>query len=201
MAINNISGAYRAARSVSPPKVKASEEGLFKPITAKVSGALSDEYVEQIKACARKAAADGTNMVSSGYASMRDAQMGKHVSPDRGRAISQVSAMFKNPNLVLHPGENLFDLLSIPFTATINRGPMFGTTAEIYNKNGEMIAGYRDGGGWTSVPTADESRFQYESNQIYREAYNAAKAEIAAAKQTAAPAVSGDASTSFDVKA
>lgn len=197
MAINNISGAYRAARTVSPPKVKASEEGLFKPITAKVSGALSDEYVEQIKACARKAAADGTNMVSSGYASMRDAQMGKHVSPDRGRAISQVSAMFKNPNLVLHPGENLFDLLSIPFTATINRGPMFGTTAEIYNKNGEMIAGYRDGGGWTSVPTADESRFQYESNQIYREAYNAAKAEIAAAKQTAAPAVS----SGFSVRA
>ena len=64
-----------------------------------------------------------------------------------------------------------------------------------------MIAGYRSDGGWTSVPTADESRFQYESNQIYREAYNAAKAEIAAAQQTAAPAVSGDASTSFDVKA
>lgn len=201
MKINSIPGAYRAASTIFAPKVKASEEGLFRPITAKVSGALSDEYVEQIRACARKAATDGTNMVSSGYASMRDAQMGKHVSPDRGRAISQVSAMFKNPNLVLHPGENLFDLLSIPFTATINRGPMFGTTAEIYNKNGEMIAGYRDGGGWTSVPTADESRFQYESNQIYREAYNAAKAEIAAAKQTAAPAVSGDAPASFDVKA
>ena len=201
MSINGISGAYRAITTISAPKVKASEEGLFKPITAKVSGALSDDYVEQIKACARKAAADGTNMVSSGYASLRDAQMGKSVSPDRGRAISQVSAMFKNPNLVLHPGENLFDLLSIPFTATINRGPMFGTTAEIYNKNGEMIAGYRDGGGWTSVPTADESRFQYESNQIYREAYNAAKAEIAAGKQTVAPAVSGDAPTSFDIKA
>ena len=201
MKINSIPGAYRAASTIFAPKVKASEEGLFRPITAKVSGALSDEYVEQIRACARKAATDGTNMVSSGYASMRDAQMGKHVSPDRGRAISQVSAMFKNPNLVLHPGENLFDLLSIPFTATINRGPMFGTTAEIYNKNGEMIAGYRDGGGWTSVPTADESRFQYESNQIYREAYNAAKAEIAAAKQTAAPAVSGDTPASFDVKA
>ena len=78
---------------------------------------------------------------------------------------------------------------------------MFGTTAEIYNENGEMIAGYRDGGGWTSVPTADESRFQYESNQIYREAYRAAEAEIAAGKQAAAPAVSGDASVSFDVKA
>ena len=186
----------------APQRVKAGEEGLFKPITTKVSGALSDEYVEQIKACARKAAADGTNMVSSGYASMRDAQMGKHISPDRGKAISQVSTMLNNPNLVLNPGENLFDLLSIPYTATICNGARFGMTAEIYNKNGEMIAGYRSDGGWTSVPTADESRFQYESNQIYREAYNAAKAEIAnAAQQTAAPAVSGAASASFDVKA
>ena len=33
---------------------------LFKPITSKVSGALSDEYVEQIKACARKATAQQT---------------------------------------------------------------------------------------------------------------------------------------------
>lgn len=91
--------------------------------------------------------------------------------------------------------------LSIPFTATINKGVWFGTTAEIYNANGEMIAGYRENGGWFPVPTADESRFQYESNQIYREAYNAAKAEIAAGQQTAAPAVSGDVSASFDVKA
>lgn len=65
---------------MSAPKISVSEDGLFEPISSKVSGALSDEYVEQIKACARKAAADGTNMVSSGYASMRDAQMGKHVS-------------------------------------------------------------------------------------------------------------------------
>lgn len=47
---------------------------------------------------------------------------------------------------------------------------------------------------WTSVPTKDESRFQYESNQIYREAYNAAKAEIAAAQN-------GGEIAGFDVKA
>ena len=210
MSINSISGAYNSygsyratsrTTSVSAPKISVSEDGLFEPISSKVSGALSDEYVEQIKACARKAAADGTNMVSSGYASMRDAQMGKHVSPDRGRAISQVSTMLNNPNLVLRPGENLFDLLSIPFTATINNGALFGKTAEIYDKNGEMIAGYRESGGWFDVPTKDETRFQYKSNQIYREAYKAAEAEIATGKQIAAPAVSGDASAGFDVKA
>ena len=79
---------------------------------------------------------------------------------------------------------------------------MFGTTAEIYSKNGEMIAGYRDSCGWFDVPTKDETRFQYESNQIYREAYNAAKAELSnGAQQTAAPAVNGDVAASFDVKA
>ena len=65
-----------------------------------------------------------------------------------------------------------------------------------------MIAGFHsDNGFWNSVPTADKTRFQYESNQIYREAYNAAKAEIAAAQQTSAPAMCGDASVSFDTKA
>ena len=62
MTINNISGAYSSYRtsSVTAPKVSASEEGLFEPISTKVSSALSDEYIEQIKACARQAAADGT---------------------------------------------------------------------------------------------------------------------------------------------
>ena len=79
MTINSISGAYssygsyrvtsRTANS-SASKISVSEDGLFEPISSKVSGALSDEYVERIKACARKAAADGTNMVSSGYISL-----------------------------------------------------------------------------------------------------------------------------------
>lgn len=101
MTINGIPNSYRAVTTITAPKVKASEEGLFKPITAKVSGALSDEYIEQIKACARKAATEGTNMVSSGYAAARDAQMEKFISPDRGKAISQVSAALNDRNRVL----------------------------------------------------------------------------------------------------
>lgn len=200
MTINNISGAYRATSTIAAPKVKASEEGLFKPITAKVSGALSDEYVEQIKACARKAAADGTNMVSSGYTAICNEQMAKHISPDRSKAISQVSTALNSVTRAWKSGKNILNLFGLPYTANVFKGPL-KTTAEIYNENGEMIAGYHsDNGFWNSVPTADETRFQYESAQIYREAYNAAKAEIAAAQQTAAPAVSGGASASFDVK-
>ena len=207
MKINNIPNCYRVGTTISAPKVKASEEGLFKPITAKVSGALSVEYVEQIKAQARADAAKGRYMDGydkkqrTGFSAMRDAQMKQYVSPDRKKPISQVSAAINNPNRVQKSGSTLLDLLCIPFTAKVSNGPVFGTTAEIYDGNGEMIAGYRESGGWFDVPTKDETRFQYESNQIYCEAYKAAEAEIAAGKQTAAPTVSGDVPASFDVKA
>lgn len=198
-------GFYKTT-SISAPKVSASEEGLFKPITAKVSGALSDEYIDKIRAQARADAAKGSYMDGydkkqrTGFSAMRDAQMKRYVSPSREKATSEMSSVISSRNFFLRPGENLLDLLSIPYRATICKGALFGTTSEIYNEDGEMIAGYRDSCGWFDVPTKDETRFQYESNQIYREAYRAAEAEIAAGKQAAAPAVSGDASVSFDVK-
>lgn len=211
MTINSISGAYssyaayRGTVNGSAIKVSVSEDGLFEPISSKVSSALSDEYIEQIKAQARADAAKGSYMDGyeqrTGYTALMNSQMKQCVSPDRTKAISQVSAMINSPNLVLHPGENLFDLLSIPYSATIAKGALLGTTAEIYNADGEMIAGYGSFG-WTDVPTKDETRFQYESNQIYCAAYKAAQAEMAnGTQQTAAPAVSGDAPASFDVKA
>ena len=216
MTINSISGVYNsfgsyratsktANRSVS--KVSVSEDGLFEPISSKVSNALSDEYVEQIKAQARADAAKGRYMDGydskqrTGFTAMMNTQMKQYVSPNRAKPTSQVSAAINDPKRVWHTGANLLDLLDSLCTAKVFHGPMFGTTAEIYDRNGEMIAGYRDSCGWFDVPTKDETRFQYESNHIYREAYKAAEAEIADAKQTAAPAVSGDASASFDVKA
>lgn len=202
MAINSIPGSYRAGSTIAAPKVKASEEGLFKPISGKVSGAMSDEYIEKIKSCARQAAASGKNMVESGYAAIRDAQMGKSVSPDRSKAISQVSMALNSVTRAWKSGKNILSLFGLPYTANVFKGPL-KTTAEIFDENGEMIAGFHsDNGVWNSVPTSDETRFQYESNQIYREAYNAAKAEMAAAaRQTGTPAVGGDASASFDMKA
>lgn len=128
--------------------------------------------------------------------------MKQYVSPDREKATSQVSTAINNSKHVGKSGSTLLDLLCIPYTAKVFNGPVFGTTAEIYNENGEMIAGYRDSCGWFDVPTKDETRFQYESNQIYCAAYKAAQAEMAnGTQQTATPAVSGGASASFDVKA
>lgn len=129
-----------------------------------------------------------------------NSQMKQCVSPDRTKAISQVSAMINSPNLVLHPGENLFDLLSIPYSATIAKGALFGTTAEIYNADGEMIAGYGSFG-WTDVPTKDETRFQYESNQIYCAAYKAAQAEMSTAQQTATQQTQSSGTVGFDIRA
>lgn len=198
MTINGIPGAYNsygpyrvASRTTngSPSKVSVSEDGLFEPVSKKVSGALSDEYVEQIKAQARADAAKGRYMDGydkkqrTGFSAMRDAQMKQYVSPDREKPTSQVSAAINDPKRVWHTGANLLDLLDSLCTAKVFHGPMFGTTAEIYDKNGEMIAGYRDSCGWFNVPTKDETRFQYESNHIYREAYKATEAELATAQQ------------------
>ena len=176
MAINGIPGAfnsygsYRATgRTANRPasKISVSEDGLFEPISKKVSGALSDEYVEQIKAQARADAAKGRYMDGydskqrTGFSAMRDAHMKQFVSPDRAKPTSQVSAAINDPKRVWHTGANLLDLLDGLCTAKVFHGPMFGTTAEIYDGNGEMIAGYRDSCGWFDVPTKDETRFQY----------------------------------------
>jgi len=217
MTINGISGAYNSYGSYratgrttnsSASKISVSEDGLFEPISSKVSSALSDEYIEQIKAQARADAAKGRYMDGydsnqrTGFSAMRDAQMKQYVSPDREKVTSQVSAAINNPKRVWHTGANLLDLLDSLCTAKVFKGPLYGTKAEIYNENGEMIAGYGSSFGWVDVPTKDETRFQYESNQIYCAAYKAAQAEMVnGTQQTAAPAVSGDASASFDVKA
>lgn len=210
MTINNIPGSYRVTSTITPPKMRVGVIDTSKPVTAKVSGALSDEYIEQIKAQARTDAAKGSYMDGydktprTGFSAIRDAQMKQYVSPDRATPISRVSALLNNPNFIsqLHPGENLLNLIGISYTATVCNGAAFGKSSEIYNADGEMIAAYSDRrGGWFDVPTADEQRFQYESTQIYYEAYNAAKAEMAAAQQTTTLEVSGDASASFDVKA
>ena len=209
MTINSISNSYGSYRttSITAPKVSASEEGLFEPVSTKVSSALSDEYIEQIKAQARDDAAKGSYMDGydskqrTGFSAMRDAQMRQYVSPNREKAIAQMSTALNDPNRVWKYGENLLDLLGVPYTASVFKGAL-KTTSEIFNEDGEMIAGYHsDNGYWTSVPTKDETRFQYESNQIYREAYNAAKAELSATQQTTAPAESSRETSGFDVKA
>ena len=215
MTINGISGTYGSygsykatsrTASSSALKISVSENGSSGAVSAKVSNAMTDEYIEQIKAQARADAAKGSyedgydRTPRTGFAAMRDAQMKQYVSPDRTKGISQVSAAINNPNRVWQTGANLLDLLC-GYTAKVFNGPLYGTKAEIYNEDGEMIAGYGSSFGWIDVPTADEMRFQSESMQIYYKAYKEAEAELAnGTQQAAAPAVSGGESAGFDVK-
>lgn len=168
--------------------------------TSKARAAMTDEYIAQIQAHAREDAKSNVYM-SKNYVAMEQAYVAKNVSPDRARAISQVSGTL---NTIMRSasqlGETLLKLLD-SYSAKIQRGQT-KTTAEIYNEYCEMIAGYHsDNGCWTSVPTDAEEAFWNQVNQIYYDAYTAARAEINAAKQAVAPEVSGDAAASFDVKA
>lgn len=194
MTINGISGSYGSYKvtnrtaSSSALKISVSENGSSEAVSTKVSNAMTDEYIEQIKAQARADAVKGSyedgydRTPRTGFAAMRDAQMKQYVSPDRTKGISQVSAAINNPNRVWQTGANLLDLLS-GYTAKVFNGPLYGTKAEIYNEDGEMIAGYGGSFGWIDVPTADEMRFQSESMQIYYKAYKEAEAELATAQQ------------------
>ena len=109
MTINGISGAYGSygsyratGRTTNSSALKisvANENSSSGAVSAKVSNAMTDEYIERIKAQARADAAKGSyedgydRTPRTGFAAMRDAQMKQYVSPDRSKAISQVSAI------------------------------------------------------------------------------------------------------------
>ena len=68
----------------------------------------------------------------------------------------------------------------------------------VYSPDGEMIASYNSDGGWQNLTTKAESKFLRASNDVYKQAYDAARAEIGAAAQKT---VSNQKGTSFDVRA
>ena len=175
MTINNISGAYRATSTIAAPKVKASEEGLFKPITAKVSGGLTKEYTDALKAQAREDAEAGVYGKDGKASELRASQMKKCVSPDRESAIAQVTKLLAGSSLG-GLGSGTVRLSGLPYTAKVSKG-RDGTVAEIYDEYGEKFASYDSKSGvWKTVTTKAESQFQTASSSIYDEAYRAASA-------------------------
>lgn len=162
--------------------------------TSKARAAMTDEYIAKIQAHAREDAKSNVYM-SKSYVSMEKAYVAKHVSPNRAGAISQMSSTLNGiMRSASQFGEGLLKLLD-KYSGKIQKGQT-KTTAEIYNEFGEMIAGYHsDNGYWTSVPTDAEEAFWQNANQIYYDAYTAARAEI-----NAAGAKAGDVTASFDVK-
>ena len=173
MKVNSFAGPLRVDTAKTTMVNKADR-------TSKARAAMTDEYIAQIQAHAREDAKSNVYM-SANYVAMEKAYVAKNVSPNRTGAISQVSSTL---NAVMRStskiGDTLLKLLD-SYSAKIQRGQT-KTTAEIYNEYGEMIAGYHsDNGYWTSVPTDAEEAFWQNANQIYYDAYSAARAEINAA--------------------
>lgn len=174
-----ISG-YSSGISLSET-IKSGKTDFSAAANSKVSSAMTDEYIAKIKEHAKKDALTGDYMQDD-FNAMKQAYRNKYVSPDRSKAISQVSLMM-NSRRTWNYGQNILSLFGfgLPYTANIHKG-LTRTTAEIFDQNGEMIAGYHsDNGTWQSVTTTAETQFMRETNRIYRAAWDEARAELAAA--------------------
>ena len=183
--------------------------------------AMTDSFVEQLKEYAKKDAQKGVYMDQEAI-QLRRSQMGQYVSPDRS-GMAQANQVLQE--VAKDDGENtLLEFLDrmLGINAKVRKNSdkhtivtmngmvgncsgmvhhhSTGQTAEIYSSDGEMIASYNsNGAGWTIEQTAAETKFLQQSAMVYKQAFDAARAEMAnAAQQTA---VSSSASASFDVKA
>jgi len=167
--------------------------------------AMTDGFIERIKAYAREDAKRGEYM-SAGFTQMRLTHMKNYVSPDRSvpkaEVMSAIKAALKEPHPMLQVLEKMLEKLSGGCSANIKISSV-QQAAEIFAPNGENIASYNSfGEGWKDIQTKEEHQFFNETGSVYLQAFREARAEMAnAAQQTAAPEVSGDVSASFDVKA
>ena len=169
--------------SMSYSSIKDAVSGILGSDVSEVSGAVSGkvdkgltkEYVSALEAQAKADAADGVYGKDGKASQLREEQMKKHISPDRDGAISQVSKLL-SASTSGGIGSTTVKLSGLPYTASITKG-LSGTTAEIFDENGEKFASYDSKSGeWKSVATKAESQFQTASSSIYDEAYRAAQA-------------------------
>lgn len=193
MRANFISHGFNRGRLNLPTNIKSGKLNFSTIGGDKVKTAMSDEYVEKIKAIAREdAKADKYMKPDGSFNQLCDAQRKRYISPDRSKAIAGASRIVSRVNNFPKTGKATFRLKGQPFSGIVYKG-LTKTTAEVYDDKGQMIAGY-NGIGWTSVPTRAEEQFDSQSIQIYAAAYDAAKAEMSASSQaqSAAGAVSLD---------
>jgi len=159
--------------------------------------AMTDGYIERIKAYAKEDARKGDYM-SPEFNQMQLAHMKQYVSPDRdgpkSEVMSAIQAALKEPHPMLQALEKILEKLSGGGSANLKISSI-QQAAEIYAPNGENIASYNSlGGGWTDIQTKEEHKFFSESAMVYLQAYREARAEIKATAE--APAA--ESAASFD---
>ena len=166
MRINFSAYGFRRGRINLPTKIKSGKLDFSAMSGDKAKKAMSDDYVEQIKAIAREDAKADKYMEPGGrFNRLCDAQRKRYISPDRAKAIAGASRVLNRVSKFPKAGKATFHLHGQAFKGIVYKG-WLKTTAEVYDDKGQMIAGYT-GVGWTDVPTPAESLFDSESVQIY----------------------------------
>lgn len=144
-------------------------------VSNKVNNGLAKEYVDALKAQAKEDAEAGVYGKDSKASELRAEQMKKYISPNRESAIAQASKLLAGSSFGII-GSSTVRLSGLPYTVKVSKG-WNGTSAEIYDENGEKFASYDSkSGAWKTVATKAESQFQTASSSIYDEAYRTASA-------------------------
>ena len=215
MQLSGVNSPLEAAKWGETPIIK-------KKAVAASQNAMTDDFVEKLQELARKDAQNGVYM-SKEAINLRHAQMGKYVSPDRSAPIAQMTQELQKAEKA-HKGEDptlefldrmlaqlkgkgrperivkSFSGLSGGCSGDLHSTPE-NQVATVYSPDGEMIAGYNtSSGGWMNLTTRAENQFLGDSNTVYKQAWDAARAEINAAAQQRPTTVGANGST-FDVRA
>ena len=185
--------------------------------------AMTDDFVKKLQELARRDAQKGGGM-SQEAINLCHAQMGKYVSPDRSAPIAQMSQELKkaaqehkeeqDPTLefldrmiaqLKAKGRPERIVKSFSGLAGGCSGDLHSTSenqvATVYSPDGEEIAHYNtSNGGWMNLTTRAENQFLGDSNDVYMQAWNAARAEIKNGAQKQPVACEGETAT-FDVRA
>ena len=184
--------------------------------------AMTDDFVKKLQELAQRDAQKGVGM-SQEAIDLRFAQMGKYVSPDRSAPIAQMTQELQKAEKA-HKGEDptlefldrmlaqlkgkgrperivkSFSGLSGGCSGDLHSTPE-NQVATVYSPDGEAMAQYNtSGGGWMNLPTRAENQFLRDSTDVYKQAWDAARAEIKNAAQKQPVACEGETVT-FDVRA
>lgn len=213
MRIGGVGSPLEAAKWGETPIIK-------KKAVAASQNAMTDDFVEKLQELARKDAQNGVYM-SKEAINLRHAQMGKYVSPDRSAPIAQMSQELKkaaqehkeeqDPTLefldrmiaqLKGKGKPSRIVKSFSGLAGGCSGDLHSTpenqVATVYSPDGEEIAQYNtSGGGWMNLTTKAENQFLGDSNTVYKQAWDAARAEMNAPKTSAQSAAFSESIVDF----
>ena len=214
MQISGVNSLRDAARWGETPIIK-------KKAVEASKNAMTDDFVKKLQELARRDAQKGGGM-SQEAINLCHAQMGKYVSPDRSAPIAQMTQELQKAEKA-HKGEDptleFLDRMlaqlkgkgrperivkSFSGLAGGCSGDLHSTSenqiATVYSPDGEEIAQYASDGGWMNLTTKAENQFLGDSNDVYMQAWNAARAEIKNGAQKQPVACEGETAT-FDVRA